>query len=1107
MFNKLKSKNNENRIKVQFNITIQQVKDCPATAFGNDVFVECKRGSKTENHKLTRKVQAKEATVNFDEKIPILCTFNQNAKNKKFEPKKDLTFVLKETRKDSKEKDPKKAGEEIAKGSIDLSTYADTNTVKQETISLVPKDKKGKKVSLSLTIETQWLKVGNKLVVKKGTGNNPEDFVLETADEFTETNASYSDNEEEKFPDDDEEHNNNNKKKLEKTDSKASSVKKGSESGAVDKDQYETEIADLRKDRDRLERKVQRLQEKLDEMEANGPHNPEDANQELEDLRKDKARLEKKVDRLTKETDQLREELEKGGGSGATGNDEVDDLKKDNQRLEKKVEKLTKELNDARSQIPVSGGADDKDQLQKQITDLQNQLKAETESKKELQANLDKLTKSQKEAQTKADENEKKLKDLQKQLSDKTSAVETLEKQLKQEKDKSASKTPAVTTSKDDSSKLKEENAQLSAELKKQQEQFNQKENEYKTKLAKKKEKKVALKAQIQQLQTQASSSSSNQTQIDQLKKENQHLEDEVDELKAESSKKSQTIQSLEDQLQKLRELNTSSSSSSSKQKAVVEQQQQQIQQQSQTIKDLQDELQKIKKDAKQADSAKSESESKISQLQAEIEKLKDDLDDAKSDVQKSNTKRDQYKKELDKLKDEYDEETERMTAEIAKLKEQSNSKQPQASTSASSNNSVSEEKIKKLKDDLAEAQNKIKETETKLKKQLEEKDKEISQLKQLAASEAKKPEKSDSSEDSKKLKRVEKELEAYKRKVAALTRQNQELQLLEEVIYSNDNQFDADKAMPIAVQTLAERLTEWGTLVEADASTQLLEEITTAIKKSFARSAYDSEGLAYWLSFTSNTFVLLKKEIPEDAKPEDFDSLSRPTLADNLEDFKPVTKFFHELTVVSFDIFSVLLINIYSQLDHILVPNVLESADKKKHTNEFPNILGDILKLLKKNFLYDQIIKQFLIQIFYFIDCQLFNTLLKRPDLFTCNSGFQIKMALSQVENSVSKVDKQLSGIVSKQFNHIKEAVNLLLMDKTIVGDEETVKQIFSHLNLIQIKHVLDRFKPDELSPEPVPEKVKRAIDDACKRSGSELSLELDPMKIERVNLLSELA
>ena len=47
-----------------------------------------------------------------------------------------------------------------------MATYADTNTVKQENIVLTPKDKKGKKITLAVKIETQWLKVGNKLVVK-----------------------------------------------------------------------------------------------------------------------------------------------------------------------------------------------------------------------------------------------------------------------------------------------------------------------------------------------------------------------------------------------------------------------------------------------------------------------------------------------------------------------------------------------------------------------------------------------------------------------------------------------------------------------------------------------------------------------------------------------------------------------------------------------------------------------------------------------------------------------------------------------------------------------------------------------------------------------------
>jgi hypothetical protein len=48
-------------------------------------------------------------------------------------------------------------------------------------------------------------------------------------------------------------------------------------------------------------------------------------------------------------------------------------------------------------------------------------------------------------------------------------------------------------------------------------------------------------------------------------------------------------------------------------------------------------------------------------------------------------------------------------------------------------------------------------------------------------------------------------------------------------------------------------------------------------------------------------------------------------------------------------------------------------------------------------------------------------------------------------------------------QLNHIKEATNLLIMDKSVVGDEAAVSQIFSHLNIKQIKQIVENFKTDE--------------------------------------------
>jgi len=35
--------------------------------------------------------------------------------------------------------------------------------------------------------------------------------------------------------------------------------------------------------------------------------------------------------------------------------------------------------------------------------------------------------------------------------------------------------------------------------------------------------------------------------------------------------------------------------------------------------------------------------------------------------------------------------------------------------------------------------------------------------------------------------------------------------------------------------------------------------------------------------------------------------------------------------------------------------------------------------------------------------------------------------------------------------------------MDKKLVGDPEMAAEIFGHLNPVQIRHILQKFKPDE--------------------------------------------
>jgi hypothetical protein len=197
--------------------------------------------------------------------------------------------------------------------------------------------------------------------------------------------------------------------------------------------------------------------------------------------------------------------------------------------------------------------------------------------------------------------------------------------------------------------------------------------------------------------------------------------------------------------------------------------------------------------------------------------------------------------------------------------------------------------------------------------------------------------------------------------------------------------------------------------------------------------------------------------------------------------------------------------------MDHLLTSYVLEQTEnlfdnsqlrnRRKYNNDFPILLLDVVKLLKSHYISDRVTQAVLDQIFYYIDCQIFNLFLRQPQLFTASRGFKIKMAISQIESSLSK---HSATFANKQFNYIKEAANLLVMDKSLMSDTSLIQQIFSHLNFLQVKHIVERFKPDELSPDKTPENVKQTLRDLClQKENSKLSLDLDPMAIKPINLL----
>jgi hypothetical protein len=122
---------------------------------------------------------------------------------------------------------------------------------------------------------------------------------------------------------------------------------------------------------------------------------------------------------------------------------------------------------------------------------------------------------------------------------------------------------------------------------------------------------------------------------------------------------------------------------------------------------------------------------------------------------------------------------------------------------------------------------------------------------------------------------------------------------------------------------------------------------------------------------------------------------------------------------------------------------------------------------------------------------------------LCTCTNAFQIKYALSELESwrQSSEVSRRLHYTKSDRtlFLHITEAANVLIMDKSaeFYTEEENVQMAFPHLNPLQILHILERFHPDELSPQPVAREVRQMLARMASRARNKNSEQL-PLRLE---------
>jgi len=323
----------------------------------------------------------------------------------------------------------------------------------------------------------------------------------------------------------------------------------------------------------------------------------------------------------------------------------------------------------------------------------------------------------------------------------------------------------------------------------------------------------------------------------------------------------------------------------------------------------------------------------------------------------------------------------------------------------------------------------------------------------------------------------------------------------------------------------------------------QFLQRSLVAIERSYLRQDGDALGTSNWFAWTSKLFDRLTDYIPKIAKQSPHLSTNIASnglyipfrTTEELDDKDkwphyedPIVQFFCTLHSHIIAIYSLLAKSITRQLvdarydvallgQSALVLNIKKSDKEKLTTRQqrlsvdmgdqkskevrqsmikVTSILDNHYQILTQSKVPTTEINQLFAQVFYGLNVFLFNRLLKDRELCKAATGYAIKMAVSQLEEWASHKHPNLLPTIRPQFEHLIEASNVLVIDKGILLSESIIKELFAKLDILQINHLVQSFKPDEYAPEEVPQNVIQAVAAFAAKSSSHNAELLDPNK-----------
>jgi len=258
-----------------------------------------------------------------------------------------------------------------------------------------------------------------------------------------------------------------------------------------------------------------------------------------------------------------------------------------------------------------------------------------------------------------------------------------------------------------------------------------------------------------------------------------------------------------------------------------------------------------------------------------------------------------------------------------------------------------------------------------------------------------------------------------------------------------------------------------------------------SSLEKAYLRAAHCVKELFYWLSTSTSILHMLKDE-NESSSDNDRDPIidgiynpgnRAPTKSATLQE---------RFEWLSFSIFQCLMKAIGEKLVTVLGPTILDGQalvmSNKTTQNSSTGLQGGVFRILDRllvrsrdNMLYDAVVQQLFCQVFYLINAQLVNEVLRR-DSVTPSQGFKIKLGVSKLDDWVSASDDKQHTLApaGEQLDGVREIASALFVDKTLFMDPNSLQSIFKSLNLRQLKRLLEIWTPDQISPEPIPASVR---------------------------------